>query len=869
MHRDHETLETSQPGRRKPLSRRGFLRSIAGIVAGYLLPWLPSGTGQAQDDPKRIYIAPDDHTDYFWTADEDGYRQAFIEMLDYYLDLADTTENEPPEFQSRWNCDGSFWLWTYEQNKSEAEFNRLIERIRDGHISAPLNALVVCLGGAPTEAILRGMYYPGKLERRYGIRFSMAIAMENQTLSYGLISLWAGSGARYSWKGICNCDTAVAVANREQEIYWAVGQDNSRILMKWNSLLVDNQSMGGYAEARNPFEIVDYVDTDPAFRERYPYHIIGAFGKGWDDFKTLTDEFVRAARQKTNDRRQVIVSNETDFFVDFEASYGNEIPTVAASFGNEWDLYCAAMAENSAQIKRAVEKLRAAEALATLIHLDEPGLLSDRTAARDQAWMDLGLFWEHNWGVAGRYEQFGQARIAWQRRLADEINAYVDTLHSDAIEALGAKIRNDGDSQRFFVFNPLSWVRTDVADFPYSGQQPVFVVDLSTGLETPSQVVSLGGEQHLRILAEDLPAIGYKVFEIRSGEGTESGDAATVMDNTIENSRYVVTVAERGAITSLIDKAHNGRQLVREINGRFINDLGPGGGTLEVENAGPVSVTLLATANGPLDHTSRITLYCDADRIDIRNEITQNFDEILTWGFGFALDNPDVWHEEVGAVIRARLTTEGGHYAPTNGRYDWLTLNHFADISEGNGAGVTLSNADCYFMKLGNSTPRSLDTTTPLISALAGGRVVNGNNGIPNQGGDSCFLQRFALRTHDTFDPVTAMRFALEHQNPLVTGAISGGDRYPATTYSLVEISDPNVILWALKPADDTSEIIARLWNLSSSQAEFSFEMREHPIREAMSVSHIETPINNATVEGNRLVDTIRAHQMKTFALTV
>jgi alpha-mannosidase len=123
-------------------------------------------------------------------------RLAFLEMLDYYLGLADSTAGEAPEYQSRWNCDGSFWIWTYERNKPAADFERLIARIKDGHITAPLNALVVCLGGAPAEAILRGFYYAGQIERRYGLRFRMAIAMENQTLPYGLGALWAGSGAR-------------------------------------------------------------------------------------------------------------------------------------------------------------------------------------------------------------------------------------------------------------------------------------------------------------------------------------------------------------------------------------------------------------------------------------------------------------------------------------------------------------------------------------------------------------------------------------------------------------------------------------------------------------------------------------------------
>src|SRR2546425_1999623 len=184
----------------------------------------------------RLYLAVDDHTDYFWTADEDTYHSAFIEMLDYYLDQSDATANESPEHQSRFNCDGSFWMWTYEKSKPASEFQRLINRIKDGHIGVPLSALCVCLGGAPAEAVLRGMYYPGHVERKYNLRLQLAYAMENATLSLGLASLWAGSGTKYSWKGICGCDTQVPGLSDPRlpgELYWWQGLDGSQILMKW------------------------------------------------------------------------------------------------------------------------------------------------------------------------------------------------------------------------------------------------------------------------------------------------------------------------------------------------------------------------------------------------------------------------------------------------------------------------------------------------------------------------------------------------------------------------------------------------------------------------------------------------------------
>jgi alpha-mannosidase len=855
------------------LSRRDLLKGGAALLACALLPMHSEAarhhTGLSTAGAKRLYIAADDHTDYMWTANEEQYRQAFLDMLDYYLDLADAYAGEPSAHQSRWNCDGSFWLWTYEKNKPAADFQRLIDRIRSGHISVPLNALCVCLGGAPAEAVLRGMYYPGQIERRHALNFTLAYTIENQTQPYGLVSLWVGAGARYSWKGICGCATQVpSPGDREHEIYWWVGPDGNRMLMKWYSLL-SNQSLGGYAEAFDPFTAVELLDSKCTTDPGYNYQIAGAFGHGWDGFRVFTTDFVQAAKSKTDADRLVIVSNEVDFFEDFEATYGAELPTVACSFGNEWDLYCASMAEVSSRVKRSVEKLRGAEALATLVSLEDPDFMDGRQAGRDQAWMNLGLYWEHDWTADGSVSR--EARRDWQRRLAGEIKDYVDPLHADAARALGGMIQKSGNSLRFYAFNPLSWTRTDLADLPYDGTTPVHVVDVSSGQQVPSQLVTLDGQPYLRVLAQDVPAIGYKVFEVRLGVGQSFPGAPTADAGSglLENDWYRLTVSSRGAITSLIDKMRADREFAGNIGGYYINDLGSSSGTLAVENPGQVSVTLRATAADPPAHTSSITLIRNSLRIDIRNEITENFGDIVTWKYGFNLTAPDVWHEEVGAVIRAKLLSDGGHYSPRNARYDWLTLNHFADMSGTEGVGVTLSNADCYFMKLGSSWARSLDVGTAQISPLAGGQVDGPSFGIPAQGGDTHFLQRFALQTHDAYDPVQAMKFALEHQNPLITGEVTGGSAYPETSYSLLTISNPRVLLWALKPADDGLEqgIIARLWNLSGSPVTPSLRLATGPIEEASHVSHIETPIAAAEVVAGELAANMDQHQIKTFSI--
>ncbi|MBC7926710.1 MAG: hypothetical protein H7039_13730 [Bryobacteraceae bacterium] len=267
---------------------------------------------------KKIYLALDDHTDYVWAADEETYRQAFIEMIDYYVEQADKTKNEPPDWQSRFHVGGSFWVWVYERNKSPADFAKLMAAIRSGHISMPLNALDQTFGGTPTEAVLRSMYYAGSLEKRHKISIPLAIAMENQTLPYGLGALWAGAGARYSWKGICGCLTKLEkTTRRPYEIYWWKGADGSKILMKWNTMIVGDsgaRTMGGYAEGRTPDREIAFVTKDPRFLSIYPYPEVGIFGKGWDDIKTTTEEFVNAAKKNSTPERKVIVSNMIDFF---------------------------------------------------------------------------------------------------------------------------------------------------------------------------------------------------------------------------------------------------------------------------------------------------------------------------------------------------------------------------------------------------------------------------------------------------------------------------------------------------------------------------------------------------------------------------
>ncbi|MBI5709704.1 MAG: T9SS type A sorting domain-containing protein [Candidatus Eisenbacteria bacterium] len=838
---------------------------LRSVLCAALLASLPGSAPAHAATPRRLYIANDEHTDYFWTADDAAYRTAFLDMLDYYMDQADSTASNPSDARGRFNCDGSLWVWEYERGRGPAQFQRLVDHLRDGTITMPLNTAVLLYGAMPTEAVLRNMEYAGRLERRFGLRFPLVVPMEDQTLPGGVGALWAGAGARWAWKGICGCATRIDAGHRPREIYRFTGPDGSSVLVKWNSLDT-NHGLGGYCEASDPAAAVLYMDGDAGFRSRWPWPVAAAFGYGCDRFETFTTAFVDAAIGLSGPDRRVIVSNEADFFQDFEANYGAQVPAFSGSLGNEWDLYTASMGEVTADFKRHLEKLRTAEALATVASLDDTTFMRGRESARDSAFLACGLYYEHDWTADGPVPR--DRRAQFQRDMRDALAGYVDRLHDDALAAVAALVSGPPGVERHLVFNPLSWERTDFADLAVAQPLPVHVVDVAAGAEVPSQPVQVDGQPRVRILASAVPPVGYRVYEVRAGAGGSFPPAATADGGALDNGIYRVAPGARGEIASLKDHRSGDRELVAP--GGALHDLGSGNGGAVLESAGPVSATLRVVAGGSPAHETRVTLYAGLDRVDIEGRVTGNFSSEVACDYAFDLPGAAMRHEEVGMIARVARQSNGGDYADQNARTDWLTFNHFVDLSQ-SAYGVTVSNWDSPFFRAGNSTPDSLDAATPEISAVVGVQVDGPSLGIGAQGGDASFLDRFALRAHGAYDPAAAMRFALEHQDPLVAARVTGGANAPLTnaTWSLLTISSPDILLWALKPAEEGigQGVIARVWNLAEAPRTLGLALPGDALEAARRVTHIETDLGPASVAGGLLTDPLARQQLATYRL--
>jgi alpha-mannosidase len=84
----------------------------------------------------------------------------------------------------------------------------------------------------------------------------------------------------------------------------------------------------------------------------------------------------------------------------------------------------------------------------------------------------------------------------------------------------------------------------------------------------------------------------------------------------------------------------------------------------------------------------------------------------------------------------------------------------------------------------------------------------------------------------------------------------------------LLSVSDPDAMLWALKPSEagGSKGIAARFWNMSPKPATFRVKF-DGKISEAWNTTHLETDLNRADVRTGELQSDFAPWQMRTYRL--
>jgi alpha-mannosidase len=256
----------------------------------------------------------------------------------------------------------------------------------------------------------------------------------------------------------------------------------------------------------------------------------------------------------------------------------------------------------------------------------------------------------------------------------------LNNVQSSGLQAIAyrADTKNGVTGIPVMVFNPLSWERDDTVElalqFDDSVPEKLAVYDVAGDIPVASCIVSKDQEAKqaiIRFEAKELPAIGYKVFDIRAEDApVENGltvkkDSDTfIMEN---NSLKVMINAKTGNIAQIYNKGDDSRQVFADgYEGNELQILKDTGGSsypawdlVKSEmNASPVA-TLNTTPDSikivedtPVRKVVRVSrawskstfvqdiiLSADSERVDVKMNVNWNEDQrMLKIAFPFAAD---------------------------------------------------------------------------------------------------------------------------------------------------------------------------------------------------------------------------------------
>ncbi len=214
----------------------------------------------------------------------------------------------------------------------------------------------------------------------------------------------------------------------------------------------------------------------------------------------------------TSDR--VVVSNGVDFFQAVEASQvAGELRTLRGGWGNDWDLWPASLAERTSRTRRALARIRTAEALAAWVHRYDTRYWPAIRDTLEEGLFSAWKYFEHGWAVTGGDRPCNRCKPT--KRAGPRTSKMRSTTRlprpNRSLPLCLPPLTNIG----LAVFNPVGSPRTDVAEFHVENDGPYIVRDVATQSEVPSQIIQRDGHHFLQFLANNVPSLGISRLQLR------------------------------------------------------------------------------------------------------------------------------------------------------------------------------------------------------------------------------------------------------------------------------------------------------------------------------------------------------------------
>ena len=772
-----------------------------------------------QITPKRkftVYLVPHNHLDIGFT----DYQPKIEELQNRNLDRL--LEEMRHDGDLRFSLDGVWLVEQYLRTRSPAAQKEFLEAVRAGRISIPAQYANLMAGGAGMETLIRSTYAGRALNRAAGTPNDYANITDVPAYPWSYASVLAAAGVKYFAAGANDDRGPQPLYGRWQtrSPFWWQGPDGAKVLMAYTRQYSQLWFVCGL-----PPREAGCRDGLPAFLQTfespgYRPDAVLMFGSQLENTDLIPGEgeFVRAWNARYA-WPHLQLATFRDYFETIEKKFGDQLETVRGDFGPYWEDGIGTDAQYAALYRQTESRAQSVEKLSSVAALQKPEWAPPLDGLR-RLWRDLLLYAEHTYTSSGGYSRPESEQSVRQIETKHfHVSDAREAAHWIAQESMSRLL--DGiriEPPAIVVFNSLAHERSGLVELDLSnGMQ---LVDTGTGQPAALESLRTGnGYRRVRFLAARVPAMGYRVYRMESGQ-TAPASPEPKAANTIENEFFRVSVdPNRGGVSSIFDK-QSGRELVDSKspylldqylyvaggdNTRLIHisEHLPNANLTVSPAAGATGMNAVATSWGQsLNyrvsglHAPRIDveirLFNGEKKIEIVNRLEKepvNDKEAIYFAFPFAAANPEFEYEgQNGTVNPARDELAGGCR-------EWYAAGHWARVS-GGGISAAVIPIDAPLVTFGDINrglwPEKFEPKSSTIFSYALNNYWHTN--FPRvQSGEFTF--RYVITGGATLDPAYLSRLGRESLTPLETGELTRNDKVglrgslPATPASFLDLN--------------------------------------------------------------------------------
>ena len=445
---------------------------------------------------------------------------------------------------------------------------------------------------------------------------------------------------------------------------------------------------------------------------------------------------------------------------------------------------------------------------------------------------------------------------------------------------------NSGKGIPLIIFNSLSWDRDGVVrvKLPRKFQGEVKLLK-DSGEEIPSQILKSEKEEILCFIAEEVPSLGYRVYRIQKGKARAYSESLKVDETTLENRFFRITLhPESGNIISIFDKLAkreilatygqgNQLQLMEDIPSQWDAwNIGYTGRRWELDKAqsieiaqnGPVIASLKVkknylglskarrepTTDFPSSFFSQeIILYEEIPRIDIQMNIDWWEDHVLLKvAFPVDVQNESATYEIPYAFVK-RPTARNTNWEKA--RFEVPAIR-WADLSDEK-YGVSLLNESKYGYDIKGNVMRLTLLRSPLWPDPMADR------------GKHQFS--YALYPHrGTWKEADTVQQGYEFNYPLLAFFTDSHTGELPASHSFFRASPSNIVLAAIKKAEDRESLVLRLYESEGEETEATIEFSRKP-KKIYELDLMENRLNSVPFGENSLSLKFGISEIKTIEI--